>query len=441
MLEAPAITRKELVGLLLTCIFVISFVPYITKVTTATLLLGPASLILLAWLGVLFIFRRHALQGFSALRRRRALLFIVVMPILPTGVAIVNGDWRSVLYALLMSATLASAQVLLAVLNFERIVNALAQAAVVCVPLFVIDDGIAILRSAVGASRLIPSTAQPNAIAFIFVGFSLAGAWQLLNQKSLPIMRVVYAGTICAAVGVIFVASSRASLLALGLAATGAALLYAARSLKNHRTPWLLPIAFAVCVLVVLALVIARTQLSYDIFSYVSKALALDSSQRGIDSGLSGRTIRWEISLRAIATGGTWLLGTGYRTSGPNLGFSVDNGYLIVWYECGLVGLLLVVGQFIWILNWCRRRYINGRGLNGGGRMLLGVAGFATVFLVNNFFDRYLFGLGNPFSLFGLFFLLLNRADLDTIAKNARRSRPALGYNKVYKWPVKENAT
>ncbi|MEJ2421993.1 MAG: hypothetical protein P8018_09855 [Acidobacteriota bacterium] len=144
---------------------------------------------------------------------------------------------------------------------------------------------------------------------------------------------------------------------------------------------------------------------------YTVESLQLNTEGRGLDSGFSGRIVRWETTAAALSERGIWAFGAGYRTSTRELGFTVDNGYLTVLYENGILALVFIVIQLSWCLWITTRRYLIE--LDPYRRKLFMLyAAILVAFLVNNFFDRYLFGLGNPFSLLALFFFLVDKAHL-----------------------------
>jgi len=87
---------------------------------------------------------------------------------------------------------------------------------------------------------------------------------------------------------------------------------------------------------------------------------------------------------------------------------TIDNGYLVLLYECGIITAMVVLVRYAKAL-WCSGR----RALRIPHHLLLALAlcGLLCAFLANNVLDRYPFGSGNPFSLLGIFFVVSSRAD------------------------------
>jgi len=93
------------------------------------------------------------------------------------------------------------------------------------------------------------------------------------------------------------------------------------------------------------------------------------------------------------------------------LGFSIDNGYLTILYEIGIVPALLIATKYIWVTLSFALKYFRAQTFQDAA-LYLSLIFIMVVFLTNNMVARYLFGLGNPFSILALFFLLLTRKDL-----------------------------
>lgn len=407
------INRSRLLAKLLTVVFICSFLPYVTVAARQLLILAPSLLVLLAFVITPIIFPKRVGLGLNALARSRVLVFAVIMPLAPSLIAFITGNGSSILYALLMSAVLISIRLIMNVTSLSLALDAFASAGAICVPWFTATYFGQISESIVSGSRLIPETAQPNAVAFMFVGFFITSLWICIQPKIMLMRKLLHLVIVVMTAIVMYATSSRASMLAASMALVWLIYCYLIRALKAGRVPRIIAVGFLIAAVVVTGLVVVSDGKIIDaLVSSVEKALKLNSSYRGLNSGLSGRTERWSVTVRAIASGFTWIFGAGYRSSGDELGFSIDNGYLTVWYECGLLGLMAVVGQLIWLMK--RYRVAFERKINEvqGQLNALLIPVLIVALLVNNFFDRYLFGLGNPFSLLALFFLLAGRTDV-----------------------------
>jgi hypothetical protein len=417
------VRKDDFVSILLSGVFILSFLPYVTTVNTKMLLIGPVSLITLAVITLMSAPAKGVARIIAALRRWRFLLLAFVVPVLPTMIAALNNMWYALLYTLLMTAVLCATQVLLAILSFQKIAMAFARAGLICIVIFMAMSLKQILRAAISASRFIPASAQPNAIGFIFAGFVAAMILTIFIADRNIISRALYILAVLGGAATIFVASSRASMLALFLGCAYAVMIYAAALFARGRaSKRLLITSLAIFIFGITTLIVLRISLLENAVKYISDFLQLNSRYRGFGSGFSGRTERWETTLNALERSGTWLFGSGYRTSGIELGFSVDNGYLTLWYESGLIGILYVVGQMFWLLSFSSRQFLRHSSNDVKTRALFLIV-IIIVLLVNNFFDRYLFGFGNPFSILALFVILLRRADLIESEPTAHFSR------------------
>ena len=132
-------------------------------------------------------------------------------------------------------------------------------------------------------------------------------------------------------------------------------------------------------------------------YGYVDQVLQLSQDQRGLDTGLTGRWDRWKV-IMGVFTDGTFMVGRGIRSSDQT---PIDNSYLVILYEIGLVPLVLITWRYFSI----SRRYFRGyfRSTNPEERGLyLACSLLLAVFLVNNIVARFLFSVGNPYSLIAL---------------------------------------
>ncbi len=406
------LNRERIADGSLTLVFIASFVPYIVGITLERQLIAVG---LLLFFGIVFlplIFFRQSGKALHSLLNPKFVLMALILPITPTVIAVSFGKWDAVGYALLMFWVLATCQIYLAFMPLRTLLRAFSQAGIVATLLFLLSDFPGIMHSALSATRLIPPDMQPNVLGFIFAGFIPVFVWRVADKTTGYLLRGVYVAAILADALVVFLASSRASMLALVFAAAwlggmwGLRALHGKGRIAKSMVFMVFFLTFAVGITVAVRPSIVKHGLNYSM-----RILQLESSYRGFGSGFSGRLIRWDATVAAISHNGVWAFGSGYRTSGKDLGFSVDNGYLTVTYEMGIFGLLVIVGQLVWLLGLSMHSYM--RSTDPSERryfMLLGA--LLVVLLVNNFFDRYLFGLGNPFSLLGLFLLLVRRKDV-----------------------------
>jgi O-antigen ligase len=143
---------------------------------------------------------------------------------------------------------------------------------------------------------------------------------------------------------------------------------------------------------------------------YVSDFLALTSSQRGLKSGLSGRTNIWEIAFRLLRMHNRWLFGFGYRAGDRMVG-TIDNGYIQLLFESGLIAGLMIFGSMlrVFYLLWQASR---PRENNAWTRYYMVLWCLMIVYFLNNISARYLFSFGSPFSLCVLCLMAASRQEL-----------------------------
>lgn len=416
--------RERLAIVLVAAVFTGSFLPYVFGLTRLSLLIPVFGLLALCGVALPIIYATRSRRLVESLLGWRLVLFAFVLPITPSIIALGRGQVDPVAYAVLLGAVLIACRVAMGFVRLSGVLQAFALSGAFAVPLFWVWDRHQIFHAIATGSRLIPGATQPNAIAFMFAGFAVVFAWRVLARSSGVFVKVAYGALFGVACLTIFLASSRASMLSLACAGLWVLIMAAARALRGAKVSKG-PAVFAAALLIagVTATVVVRPGYLRAGTTSVVKVLQLESKYRGVGSGLSGRLGRWQKTLQALGERGTWAFGAGYRTSEKEVGFSVDNGYLTVAYEAGVFASAAVALQLLWCLWLSSRYYLSAAG-ERKRRFALALGGLVTVFVVNNLFDRYLFGIGNPFSVLGLFFLLVSGADM-TMAAGARTGSSA----------------
>lgn len=388
--------------------FIASFIPYIAGTSTSALVAALGMFLVCGGLVIPLLYRDRIAILLRRLLKVRFVVFALLVPVGPSLVAASSGKWNAVIYAFLMTITLAACQMTLGAITYHRLLRAFSKAGAVAILLFAVVNWHIVVHAAASGARLLPPHAQPNAIGFIFAGFAMALLWRSVDRGTHWIFRVGYSCVAAVAIALIFFAQSRASLLAVGCGAAFSIGVMGIRVIRRRKlaTRGLLVIVMLV-IIGIPSLLIVRPSYVNRVVAYTVKVLHLESHYRGIGTGLSGRIPRWETTVATVQSEGLWIFGAGYRTSSEELGFSVDNGYLTILYEAGLVGLLAVLLQLFWLFRSSASYYL--RGYAGVDAVMLTVFALLTTFIVNNGFDRYLFGIGNPFSLLGLLFLLTDK--------------------------------
>ncbi|HZU64836.1 MAG TPA: O-antigen ligase family protein [Novosphingobium sp.] len=159
-----------------------------------------------------------------------------------------------------------------------------------------------------------------------------------------------------------------------------------------------------------LALVIALA-FSGKLYDYLTVVLELDSKERGFGSGASGRTDIWAEGISMIgASARSAVLGGGLRSSDfIRSDFYTESSYISILLDSGIIFggtfILMVLGSAVIAGKRARAR---PSALNIAVFMLLNYGIFES------FFNRYLFAMGNPFSVSMMYMLAyVNNGALD----------------------------
>jgi exopolysaccharide production protein ExoQ len=134
---------------------------------------------------------------------------------------------------------------------------------------------------------------------------------------------------------------------------------------------------------------------------YLQKLLQVNSEERGIASGATGRTDLWEKGLVSFTSDPTLVaFGGGLRSSEYSvIGFLTENSYITILLDSGaLLGSALIL--FFLIAPFAALRQSRASTEHPYTLMLLPSCFFFL--LVNCVFVRYLVGLGNPTALYTL---------------------------------------
>lgn len=266
-----------------------------------------------------------------------------------------------------------------------------------------------------GLVRYQPLGMHPNLSGLVYGGGAL-----LFFQRWLAANTRVQKGFALAMVAlclcVLLAASARAGMLALGVAGSTGITLIALRGSRRSRMS--LVVAALVGVLVV---VFNWTAIK----DYLSLILDVDSPTRGVESGATGRTDIWRMGIELVFSDAALLFtGRGIRSALPDvIGFPVESSYINLALEHGLFFGSLITLSFV--ITAARALQ---QGLNPGQHQYqLFMVGLMLVFmLAQSFFNRYLIGVGNPYSLWVLVLLLqVNLRPMSAVAQRSRHARPS----------------
>jgi O-antigen ligase len=227
----------------------------------------------------------------------------------------------------------------------------------------------------------------------------LAGGW-LYRVIAAPV------GIICLVV--IFFASSRGAIAGIVGGCALIAGMYIVHLPKHRRSR-----ALKVAVLVVMAIVVTFVFLQSSewvdsTYTFVDTVLNITDPNRGVDSGFTGRFDKWQETINTLKDG-TWRLGHGIRSS-DSITQLIDNSYMVNLYEIGVLPLILICWRFGGTL-W---RFMKGYAIAADSRqaqMFLACCFLMGTFLLSNFVARYLFAMGNPYSLVAMLFFVAPTAE------------------------------
>jgi O-antigen ligase len=189
----------------------------------------------------------------------------------------------------------------------------------------------------------------------------------------------------------IYASSSRTSMTA--IAAAGLVLLFC---FIAEIRGWTIPTTLFAAIGTTLAVTIFFDPYVLDLVDFVTNGLLkLDSTDRGVGSGFTGRSTIWAETLQLWIN--SPLLGVGFRQHEALLpgGMSAHNAYLAMLADMGMAGLLLYVGLIasalfaaMSITDRANRRFI---------------LAIIASYIAYGFFERRAINSGNPYSLIFLF--------------------------------------
>jgi O-Antigen ligase len=383
----------------LTLVFTLSFLSYMAPDLTLPVQLAP--LILFAALVFFRIgFSDFVLTALESLFEFEGLLFIFGVPLLTLGQSIESNFDKSLPYWGVISACLVLARLYLALIPIKEVLESFFWSAIICLAIFLPSSYFALLDSVRSLIRFAPYNFHPNLLAWIMSGYFCVMIWKLMTGSWR--MKIVAGVGIVVCLANILFASSRGAIvgLLLGCGVIGGMAIFRPGREGRSKRLW---ITAMVAVLLIAAVLYMqnRTELA-DAYDFVDQALALSNPDRGIDSGFTGRWDKWASIIHTLGDG-TFLLGHGVRAS-DTMEIMIDNSYLVILYDLGLLPLVLIMYRFMNIL------YVSFRGYFAAvdseeKHLRLTYTLLIVVVLVINFAERSLFAVGNPFSL--LTFLIL----------------------------------
>ena len=318
-----------------------------------------------------------------------------------------SGNAASFQYGLLLLVIFVSIRLILLQIRFIGVLHSYINSALFCTAAILISGRRQISDYQVGQVNRFNggSEAHPNLIGFTLTSY-LALFLGVYLDTSAGIKRYVIISAIGATLFTLFLAGSRGSLLA---AIIPFVILFVRFAVFKNFVTWirLTPAKILAGLGITTAVIIYAVGKGHlaSLGHFFVTSLALDSSQRGIHSGFSGRNTIWISTLSRIR-GLQLIFGFGYRQA-----YLVDNGYITVLFDNGILGLVLIVGSIFKLLVWFWR----GTSVVvswGWWRYRVVLLMLVVSYLVNSITARYLFSYGNQFSILMMFMIFSAKSDI-----------------------------
>jgi hypothetical protein len=400
---ASKITLRWLMGVCLCLSFLLALLEFHLHVGNAQLL--HVALFCLA--GLLALCGRHRTERLQGLFAGGGLLMTAVF--FGEAISYISHDSYSITYGAVFILVIFSARLIVQEIGMPAVMRAYSQAAILTVCFFLTFD---IRKVLAGTSTRFSGSSgvHPNLVGFILGGFFPVIVWRALEYK---IRWKKRAAVFLAMVTffIIFLTGSRGTLSA--ILAAGLLLLLRAvvfeRWLARIRIGHSLIIAALLLMPILMLLLVQHNRIGH-FLDFLVSTLELNSSQRGINSGLSGRTYIWHIALYILRAENRWLIGFGYR-AGDRLVGTIDNGYIQLLFESGLIAGSIILGSMLRVLVLVWR----AAGVAQSGawrRYYTALWCMMVIYFMNNVSTRYLFSFGSSFSLCVICMMTCSRREL-----------------------------
>lgn len=340
-----------------------------------------------------------------------SIFLIAIVPLLSIANNFFNFELYYVEYSVIFLFAVFSIYFAVCTIEFRIIFNSFLYAAV-AITLTILFTKSGLLRETLaisydpvnGLNRFNPFGLHPNLVGHIFGGFAVMFFCTMLYEQTL-VRKAFFAGMTGISFLFCIAASSRGGFLA-GIAGIGAVYSMAVWRDKVRRQYLLLFLLLALFAVLV-------TKGGGKLTTYLASIFEFHSGDRGVGSGLTGRTENWDKLLHTVFSSVTFMLfGNGLRTGSVEvLGYDIDNSYLNLLYEIGLPCTTL----FVMLVVGCTNRLRKGM-LQAPDSVKAVAVGMLVFILFESVVARYLLSIGNPVSLYILYCMLGFRKILKSAA-------------------------
>ncbi len=407
---ARHITLRWLVRTSLFACFFIAFMQY----EISSSITGFLALAVLGFSGLLVLCGSQRADRVQHILRGGGLLFAAML--FGEVISYTSHDTYSQLYGLVFIGIFLCARLIVQEIGVPDVVRAYSQAAILTVSILLISGRQTMF--AAESSRFSGGTrAHPNLLGFVMAGYFPVIVWRAMEENAGWKKWALIVLSLATFV-ILFLTGSRGSLAAV-LFAGGALLVRAVGSgwLKRVRLRHLHMMAFLILIPLAVMFLFENNRVGR-IGDYLNDFLSLSTSQRGLKSGLSGRTGIWQIAFHILAVRDRWLFGFGYRAGDRMVG-TIDNGYVQLLFESGLIAGGMIFGSMlrVFLVLW---KASSARINNAWTRYYMMLWCLMIVYFLNNISTRYLFSFGSPFSLCILFLMATSPRELAGEGRHAR---------------------
>jgi O-antigen ligase len=409
--------------IVLALVFTLSFIIYFAPALTVSLQLAP----LVAFAALVFCKALSAdslitaLAGFLEID---GLLYVVFLSVLMLVSSFESSYGEAIQFALLLSICLLLARIYMTLVPIREVLEAFYWSAIVSMLIFLPLSFSTLIQSAMTLERLKAFNFHPNGLALQLSAYICVMIWKVMTGGRFA---KIFSGAIASVcIVIIFLTSSRGAIVGVLAGAGFAICIVLANAVKQDRKKTLRSVGMVLALLAAGTVVLQNVESIKEAYEVVDHLLALSTSDRGLDSGMTGRVDIWHEVLRAVSDG-SWLFGHGVRSSDAVWSYDpkIDNSYLVILYDMGIVPLSLITWRFVTVLGRTTRNCF-GTIDDDEKKLQLACGMFLVVLLVTSIVERSLFAVGNPFSLLAFLFFVTPTRCLEMRGRRIVRSHHSM---------------